>query len=162
MPRLSIDLTVAQQRALGKLATVYGCDARELAGVAVTEMLAAHRRPRPVRKPRKAGRRTVSAPRGRAVKPASAPRRCASPPVSAPPRAAAARTYQPKACAACGKDFIPTGARSTVCDRCKSDFAAEGGTGRPRTRPRPEPEPEYETVWNGSVSKRHNSAEASV
>jgi hypothetical protein len=110
MPRLAIALSGLEQRAVVKLAKVYDCDPGELAAVAVQEMLAAHRRPR---KAQPARRRRVASP-------APVP-----PPVAVAPPAAspAPRVYQAKRCPACGKDFTPTGPRSTVCGRCKAEWA---------------------------------------
>jgi hypothetical protein len=133
MPRLVLDLPAAKMRALARHARVLDCDTEQLAIVAVEELLAALATPpRRAKARRRATRRQqrtdISRPRARRVPVAEA----AAPPVTKPvvaptsevSTAPATRTYQPKRCPGCGREFVPTGPRSITCDRCKAEFAA--------------------------------------
>jgi hypothetical protein len=149
---IRVAVTAAERAQLTRLAASYSCDVPELIYVAVQELLAAHA-PRPKRqapKPTTPARTTirtapVTAPTSIMVAPALAATEC---PPSAPP---SKRTYATKPCAACGKDFTPSGPRSKACDRCEASFA--------RDDQRPEPKPmaddlELQPVWNGTMGRQ--------
>jgi hypothetical protein len=146
MPRLVLDLPAAKMRALARHAELLDCDREELAVVAIEELLAALASPRRAVRRGRPGRprRQTAVPRRRArqapvrparttsevshaeVAPPPAARPASSPAsdASASTAAAAPRTYQPKRCPGCGRDFVPTGPRSITCQRCKAEFAA--------------------------------------
>lgn len=124
---IRVPLSPAESKGLARLAAqVYDCDPRELARLGVVEMIKAHRARRTTRARRRVTRK-AAAPVGRPVhSPAPASSSTSSP---APASASSGRTYQPKRCPGCGKDFTPTGPRAITCQRCRDEFAAEGRTG---------------------------------